>query len=41
MNAITVSGVTFLLIIPVMAAAVLAVLPGYRLSASLNIASSF
>ena len=41
MNAITISGVTFLLIIPVMAAAVLAVLPGYRLSASLNMAAAF
>src|ERR1019366_51781 len=41
MNAITVSGVTFLLIIPVMAAAILAVLPGHRLSASLNMAAAF
>src|SRR5271166_3080870 len=41
MNAITISGVTFLLIIPVMAAAVLAVLPGYRLSAGLNVAAAF
>jgi hydrogenase-4 component F len=41
MNAITISGVTFLLIIPVMAAAILAVLPGYRLSASLSMAAAF
>ena len=41
MNAINVSGVTFLTIIPVMAATLLAVLPGYRLSAGLNVAAAF
>ena len=41
MNAVTVNGVHFLLILPVIAAAVLAVLPGYRLSARLNVAAAF
>ncbi|HUI22366.1 MAG TPA: hydrogenase 4 subunit F [Methylocella sp.] len=41
MTAVTLNGVPFLLIIPVLAAAILAVLPGYRLSASLNMAAAF
>ncbi|MCL2452195.1 MAG: hydrogenase 4 subunit F [Alphaproteobacteria bacterium] len=35
------TGVPFLLVVPVFAGAVLAVLPGYRLSAALNVAASF
>jgi hydrogenase-4 component F len=41
MGAITFNGVALMLSIPVLAAAVLAVLPGYRLSAALNTGAAF
>jgi len=41
MTALSFNGVSFLLMIPVLAAAFLAVLPGYRLSAGLNVTAAF
>ncbi len=41
MNGTAISGIPFILAIPVIAAAILAILPGYRSAASLNVAAAF